>query len=298
MAHAWRPSATTAAARSSALPCARTWAARWPGIKQSARGTVRVMDRVSQPPEMFWPAPLNRHCRKWTRTPKCRSMTPTLTPARRGWQFERRKAQSSRQTPDLSQYAADSRPAGAAATFLAVADELLQALSGIDFGRVDIPSGIEADLVQPVELASLAPAPPEPSELFERVALQHVARHVGVVADVEAGLSGVGREVHRHRRSRQAVGVDRDELLFHEAAPANLTRRIAAFLAKVRIAAVEHLHAVVAAIADIEQAVLGDLHTVHRRAEERRLHVAFREVVHPGSRGGCRFVVDRVGAVC
>jgi len=35
----------------------------------------------------------------------------------------------------LSQHAADSRPAGAAATFLAVADELLQALAGIDFGR-------------------------------------------------------------------------------------------------------------------------------------------------------------------
>ena len=36
----------------------------------------------------------------------------------------------------LSQHAANSRPAGAAAPFLAVADELLQALSGIDFGRV------------------------------------------------------------------------------------------------------------------------------------------------------------------
>src|SRR5436309_6345350 len=129
---------------------------------------------------------------------------------------------------ELSQHAADRRPAGAAATLLAVADELLQALSGIDFGGVDIPSRIEADLVQPVELASLAPAPPDPAELFERVALQHVDRHVGVVADVEAGLFRVGREVHRHRRSRQAVGVDRDELLFHEAAPARLARRIAA----------------------------------------------------------------------
>ena len=39
----------------------------------------------------------------------------------------------------LSQHAADGRPAGTAATFLAVADKLLQALSGIDFGRVDIP---------------------------------------------------------------------------------------------------------------------------------------------------------------
>src|SRR6266581_630939 len=123
---------------------------------------------------------------------------------------------------DLWQHAADGRPASAATTWVAVADELLDALPGVDFGRVDVAPGIEADLVQPVELAGFAPAPPEAAELLQRVPLEHVDRHVGVVADIETGLPGVGREIHRHRRARQAVGLHRHELLLDEAAFARL----------------------------------------------------------------------------
>src|SRR6185295_9917758 len=56
------------------------------------------------------------------------------------------------------QHAADGRPAGAAAAFRAESDELLDALPGIDFGRIDVAVGIDADLVQPVELAGFTPA--------------------------------------------------------------------------------------------------------------------------------------------
>ena len=151
--------------------------------------------------------------------------------------------------------------------------------------------------MQPVELPSLTSAPPKPAELLQRVPLQHVDGHVGVVADIEAGLFGVGREVHRYRRSRQAVCAYRHELFLHEAALARVAGRVAALLAKSRIAAIEHLHAVVAAIADIEQAVFGDLHAVYRRAEKRRSHVALVEIVHPDPRRGRGFVIDRVVAV-
>src|SRR5215831_2413631 len=153
------------------------------------------------------------------------------------------------------QHAADGSPTGAAATLRAEADELLNALSRIDLGRVEVAAGIETDLVQPMELAGFASAASDSAELLQRVALEDVDRHVGVVADVEARLRRVGREIHRHRGSRQAVGLHRDELFLHEAALAGGAARIRAWLAEVGIAAVEDLHAIVAAVADVNQAV-------------------------------------------
>src|ERR1700681_3342869 len=104
---------------------------------------------------------------------------------------------------ELGQHAADGRPAGAATPVGTEADELLDTLPLADLARVDVALGIETDLVQPVELAGLTPAPPEPAELLKIAPVEDVNRHVGVVADIETGLVGVGREVHRDRRARQ-----------------------------------------------------------------------------------------------
>src|SRR5437870_2520836 len=143
---------------------------------------------------------------------------------------------------ELWQHAADGRTAGAATALLTESDELLDPLSGIDLGRVHVAVGIEADLVEPMELTGFTPAPPEAAQFLQRVPLQHVHRHVGVVADVEAGLLGIGREIHRYRRARETVCLYRHELLLDEAALARFAARVEAFLAQVRIAAVEDLH--------------------------------------------------------
>src|SRR5437899_6106759 len=132
---------------------------------------------------------------------------------------------------ELWQHPADGLPAGAATALLTESDELLDPLPGIDLGRVQVAEGIDADLVEPMELAGFTPAPPEPAQFLQRVPLQHVQRHVGVVADVEAGLLAIGREIHRHRRARETVRLYRHELLLDEAAFARFARRVDACLA-------------------------------------------------------------------
>src|SRR6185437_6447694 len=77
--------------------------------------------------------------------------------------------------------AADHGRSGPAATIVAVTGELLDAFSGVDFGGVDIDPAVEADLVQPVEIAGHAAGAPEPAELLERIAVEDVDGLVGVV---------------------------------------------------------------------------------------------------------------------
>src|SRR5687768_1136788 len=151
--------------------------------------------------------------------------------------------------------------------------------------------------MQPVELAGATAASTETAELLERVAVQHVNRHVRVVTDVEAALLRISGEAHRYRRTRQPIRFHSHLLFFNEAAFTRLTGAVRAFLAEIRIAAVENLNAVVAAVADVKNAFLADLHAVHRIAEKRRLHVAFGEVVHPRTGGSGGLVVHGVVAI-
>src|SRR5580700_6613493 len=104
-------------------------------------------------------------------------------------------------TPDrrlfsFRRFAADVRGARAATPARAVTDEFLHAFSGIHFARIDIPLAVQAHLMQPVEIAGHPPAMSEPAELLKIVAAEDVDRLVGVVADIEAALRLVGREVH------------------------------------------------------------------------------------------------------
>src|SRR5215831_2809798 len=148
-----------------------------------------------------------------------------------------------------------------------------------------------------MELTSFAPAPPEPAQFLQCVPLQYVHRHVRVVADVEAGLLGISRKIHRHCRARKTVGLYCYGLLLDETALTRFAARVEAFLTEVRIATVEDLDAVIAAVADINQTFLADLHAVHWIAEEGGLHIALGEVGHPVAGRSRGLVVDRVVAV-
>jgi len=64
---------------------------------------------------------------------------------------------------ELWQHPADGLAARAATALLTKSDELLNPLPGIDLGRVQVAVGIDADLVEPMELTGFAPAPPEPA---------------------------------------------------------------------------------------------------------------------------------------
>jgi len=66
-------------------------------------------------------------------------------------------------SPPLRQHSADRLAAGAAAALVAESDELLNPFPGIDFGRVQVSVRIDADLMEPMELAGFAPASAEPA---------------------------------------------------------------------------------------------------------------------------------------
>src|ERR1700733_4723516 len=96
----------------------------------------------------------------------------------------------------LRRFAADDRRSGAAATSVTVANELLDAFSGVDLGGVDIAFAVQADLMQPVEIAGHPARASETAELFETAAIEDVDGLVGVIADVQTALRVVLGEVH------------------------------------------------------------------------------------------------------
>src|SRR5579863_4170928 len=179
----------------------------------------------------------------------------------------------------VRRFAADRSRTLAAAAIGAVTGKFLHAFSGVDLASIDIPLAVQADLMQPVEIAGHPAAMSEPAELLQIAAVQDVNRLVGIVADIETALRLIGREVHRHRRARHhrlGVGFRADETLGHESTFSGFAIWIAAFLAERGILAVEHLDAIVAAIADINLAVVGDFYAMHGIAKERRFRFALR----------------------
>src|ERR1700722_6853151 len=88
-----------------------------------------------------------------------------------------------------------------------------------------------------------------------------------------------------------------DKLLSNETAFAGLASQIAARPAQRGIVLIEYLDAVISPVADINLAVIGDLHAMHGVPEECRLFVAFGIVVdpRPSGRGGC--IVDGIVSI-
>jgi hypothetical protein len=135
-----------------------------------------------------------------------------------------------------------------------------------------------------MEIASHPACASETAQFLKIVAAEDIDGHIGVVADIEAALSLVGREVHGHSGAGHfglRISALADETLGEIAALSRVPVRIAARLAQIRIETVEHLDTVVAAVADIELAVIGNLGAMHRVPEGDRLFVALCIVVRP-----------------
>src|SRR5262249_9466201 len=96
----------------------------------------------------------------------------------------------------LRSLTADHLRAGAAAARRPIAQEFLQALSRVHLGRINVPGGIHADLMQVMEIAGHPASASTTSRFVKILGIEGVGGLVGVVADVEAALSFVGREVH------------------------------------------------------------------------------------------------------
>src|SRR5215813_12783540 len=131
----------------------------------------------------------------------------------------------------------------------ALIDELLQALTLVGLGRVEIALGVRRDAVHAVELPRLASAVAERRELLERVAQDHAhALVLAVGQEHEALLRILGeRDVPYRAGAARVPGIERllDELAL----------------------GLEHLHAVVLPIAHVDEAVVRPLDAVHGVAE-------------------------------
>src|SRR5262249_6007156 len=131
----------------------------------------------------------------------------------------------------------------------ALVDELLDALTLVGLGRVEVALGVRRDRVHAVELAGLAAAVAERGELLERVAQDHAHPLVLAVGQEHELLVGILRErdVPHRAGGARVSGIER---LLHE-----------------RAVRLEHLEAVALPVADVDQPVARALDTVHRVAE-------------------------------
>src|ERR1700704_5934987 len=73
----------------------------------------------------------------------------------------------------------------------ALVDELLQALTLVGFGRVEVALGIGCDAVHAIELARLAAAVAERGEFFQRFAVDDTHAFVLTVRQHHESLSGI-----------------------------------------------------------------------------------------------------------
>src|SRR5258708_10597914 len=129
------------------------------------------------------------------------------------------------------------------------APEFLDALAGLHFRGVEVSLPVDSDVVQRGELARLAARPPEVREDGVGGAVDDAHLAVHAVGHVDEALRAVRRE---HQVVHRAVAA--------RALLENVLRHEAAVLA-------EHLHPVVAAVADVEQPLTREPDAVHRVRE-------------------------------
>jgi len=142
-------------------------------------------------------------------------------------------------------------------------DEFLDALAFVSLGRVEVALRIGRDAVHAVELAGLAPAVAEVGELFQRLAQHDADLCIAAVGEKDIGLLRVLRERDVPHRTLAEAAL-REEGFLDELA--------------VRT---EHLQPVVHAVADVQQAIVGEIGAVHRVAEllgRRRVRIVAAEI--------------------
>src|SRR4030088_1730782 len=147
--------------------------------------------------------------------------------------------------------------------------ELLDTLSGIDLGGINVAFRVDRYGVNPVKLSSITAAPPEAADNRAILALQDPDLVVLAIGAQQIGLLRIGpdRDIP-HRAVAERVLLE--EPLLHKGA-----------------VLLEHLDPIVDAVADVNQAVIGDLHAMHgvcdllrhrRRGIVRRLLVVVRRL--------------------
>src|SRR3984957_5352963 len=132
------------------------------------------------------------------------------------------------------------------------APEFLDALSGIDLGGIDVAFGIDRHRMDPVKLPGVAAVVSETADDGPILAVQDPDFIVLAIGAQQIGLFRVGpdRDIPHRAVAERALLV---EPLFHEAAVLP-----------------ENLDAIIDAVADIDEPVIGDLHAMHGIAELRR----------------------------
>src|SRR4051794_24401588 len=135
--------------------------------------------------------------------------------------------------------------------------ELLDALSGVDLGSIDVALRIDRHGMNPVELAGVATVMAEAADHAAVVALQHANLVVLAVGAEQVALLRIrpDRDIPHRAIAERVLLI---EPFGHEAA-----------------VLLEHLDTVVDAVADIDKAVIGDLDAMHGIAELLR-HRRFR----------------------
>src|SRR5580765_4933289 len=128
-------------------------------------------------------------------------------------------------------------------------DELLQPLPLVRLGGVEVAFRIRGDAVNAEELSRLAAAVAEVGDLFQRLAQDDAHLLVAAVGHEEVALLRVARERDVPDRAL-GKAAPRVPLLFHELAVLG-----------------EHLQPVGLAIADVDEAVVGNVGAVHRVPE-------------------------------
>src|SRR5262245_11974698 len=131
----------------------------------------------------------------------------------------------------------------------ALVDELLDTLTLPGLGRVEVALGVGRDRVHAVELARLAAAVAEGGDLLERVAHDDAHAVVHAVGHVDEALLRIARErdVPGGARAERVLGEER-------------------FLDELAVG-LEHLQAVVGAVAHVEEPVVRALDAVYGIAE-------------------------------
>src|SRR6266850_170258 len=173
----------------------------------------------------------------------------------------------------------DLRIAGPAATPASVRQEFLHTTGAIDLADVDVALRVDAQRVRPVKGARLPAACAEASQFGEVVTIEDVDREIRQVSDVHAGLFRIPRK--RDRTRRAAYCLRRHQNLANEAALAGVAVRVCARLANLR--GPEHLHTIVAAVGDVEEAIAAHLDPMQRATEKLRLQLPSLEVFDPGA---------------
>ena len=149
-------------------------------------------------------------------------------------------------------------------------NKFLDALGGVHLTRVDIAARINSDLMDPVELTRVSPIAAKSSKDLARFTVDEANKVVFSIRIDQESLFHIGRKSNRPNRAVTPCGGIKDELLHEIAIP------------------IENLNAIVGAITDVNETVVGNNDAVDRTVKDRTLFVRRLLSIRAGRVGGRR----------